>query len=148
MKDDQKTKKQLIEELNNLGKHVAELKGFEEEIGQIRADHEKFTKAFIQNSIPVAIATLKEGRFIDVSGAFLVFMECKRNEVIGHTSAEIGFITEEERASFIHELNKKGRIQNIEVKFRTKGGALKYGLLNAVMTVSYTHLTLPTKRIV
>ena len=133
MKDDQKTKRQLIEELNEQRQRVAELEGIEEEIGQIRADHEKFTKAFLQNSIPVAITTLKEGRFIDVSGSFLVFMECKRNEVIGRTSAEIGFITEEQRVSFLHELTKKGRIENIEIKCRTKGGAGRFGLFNAVM---------------
>jgi PAS domain S-box-containing protein len=133
MEDDRKTKKQLIDELNEIRLRVAELKGFEDEIKQIRVKHEKFTKAFLQNSIPVGITTLREGRFVDVSDAFLRLMGHKRNEVVGHTSTEIGSITGEQRASFFNELNKKGRIENLEMEVRTKGGALRYGLFNAVM---------------
>jgi len=133
MDDEKKTKKQLIEELKELRQCVAELKGFGEEIEQTRVNQEKFTKAFLQNSIPVSITTLKEGRFVDVSDAFLRLSGRKRDEVVGHTSTEIGFITEEQRASFFNELNKRGRIENLEMKVRTKGGALRDGLFNAVM---------------
>jgi PAS domain S-box-containing protein len=133
MEDDKKTKKQLIEELNELRNRVAKLNSFEEEIKQTRVNHEKFTKAFLQNSVPASITTLKEGRFIDVSNVFLRLTGCKRDEVIGRTSTECGFITEEQRASFYNELNKKGRIENLEMKVRTKGGALRDGLFNAVM---------------
>ena len=132
MEDAKKTKKQLIEELKELRQCVAELKGFEEEIKQTRVNQEKFTKAFLQNSIPVSITTLKEGRFVDVSDAFLRQMGRKRDEVIGHTSTEFIF-TEEQRASFLNELTKRGRIENLEMKVRAKGGALRYGLFNAVM---------------
>ncbi len=133
MEDEKKTKRQLIEELKELRQCVAELKGFKEEIRQTRINQEKFTKAFLQNSIPVGITTLKEGKFVDVSDAFLRLMGRKRDEVIGHTSIEIGFITVEQRASFFEELNKRGRIENLEMVVRTKGGALRDGLFNAVM---------------
>jgi len=133
MEDDKKTKKQLIEELKDLRQCVAALKGFEEEIKQTRVNHEKFTKAFLQNSIPAAIVTLKDGRFVDVSDAFLRLIGRKRDEVVGHTSTGIGFITEEQRASFFNELNKRGRIENLEMDVRTKGGAVRHGLFNAVM---------------
>jgi PAS domain S-box-containing protein len=133
MDDDKKTKKQLIGELKELRQCVAELKGFEKEIEQIRENHDKFTKAFLQNSIPAGITTLKEGRFVDVSDAFLKLMGRKRDEVIGRTSIETGFITEEQRTLFYNELNKKGRVEDLEMEVRTKDGALRYGLFNAVM---------------
>jgi len=133
MDDDKKNKKQLIEELKELRQSVAELKGFEEEIKQTRVDQEKFTKAFLQNSVPASITTLKEGRFVDVSNAFLRLSGYNRDEVIGYTSVECGFITEEQRASFFKELNKKGRIENLEMKVGTKSGASRDGLFNAVM---------------
>jgi PAS domain S-box-containing protein len=133
MDDDKKTKKQLIGELKELRQCVAELKGFEEEIKKTRENHDKFTKAFLQNSIPAGITTLKEGRFVDVSDAFLRVMGRKRDEVVGHTSTEIGFITVEQRASFFNELNKRGRVENLEMIVRTKGGTLRHGLFNAVM---------------
>jgi PAS domain S-box-containing protein len=133
MEDGKKTRKQLIEELKELRQHVAELKGFEEEIEQTRVNQEKFAKAFLQNSIPVGITTLKEGRFVDVSDAYLRLMGRKRDEVVGHTSTGIGFITAEQRESFFEELNKRGRIENFEMKVRTKDGTLRDGLFNAVM---------------
>jgi PAS domain S-box-containing protein len=129
MEDEKKTKKQLIEELNELRQCVAELKGFEKEIEQTR----KFTKAFMQNSIPVAIMTSKEGRFVDVSDAFLRFTGRQRDEVIGRTSIECGIIAAEQRGVFYDELNKKGRVEDLEMEVRTKDGALRYGLFNAVM---------------
>ena len=92
MDDARKTKKQLIEELNCLRL---------EQIEQTRVTSEKFTKAFLQNSIPMTITTVKEGRFFDVSDAFLQLVGLKRHEVIGHTSREAGFITEEQRAFFL-----------------------------------------------
>lgn len=133
MEDEKKTKKQLIEEIKELRQCVAELNGFEEEIKQIRANQEKFTKAFLQNSIPVGITTLEEGRFVDVSDAFLRLVGRKRNEVVGYTSIEIGFITEEQRASFFNELNKRGRVENLEMEVGTKDGVLRDGIFNAVM---------------
>ncbi len=133
MEDERKTKKELIEEIHELRQDVAQLKGFEEEINTARLNQEKFTKAFLQNSIPVSITTLKEGRYVDVSDAFLKYMECRRDQIIGSTAVESGFITHEQRLSYIDELNKSGRIDNFEMEFRTKNGTLKYGLFNAVM---------------
>jgi len=133
MEDERKTKKQLIEELNQLRQSVAELKGFEKAIEQTRVNQEKFTKAFRQSSIPVGITTLKEGRFVDVSDVSLRFMGRKRDDVIGHTTTEIGFITEEQRTSFFEKLNKSGSIENHEMKVKTKDGVLRYGLFNAVL---------------
>jgi PAS domain S-box-containing protein len=80
----------------------------------------------------MSITTLKEGRFVDVSDAFLRQMGRKRDEVVGHTSKEIVF-TEDQRASFFNELNNRGRIENLEMEVRTKGGALRHGLFNVVM---------------
>ena len=133
MEDERKTKKQMIEELNELRHSVSELKGFAEEISQTRIDQEKFTKAFLNNSIPVGITTLKDGRYIEVSDSYLSLMGRKREEVIGSTTIETGFITQEQRKSFFHELNKNGSVENFEMEVKTKGGALRQGLFNAVM---------------
>jgi PAS domain S-box-containing protein len=133
MENEKKTKKQLIEELKELSQCVAELKGFEEEIKQTRVNQEKFTKAFLHNSIPAGIITLQEGRFVDVSNAFLRLMGRRRDEVVGHTPTEIGFIIEEQRVIFFNELTKRGRIENLETEVRAKDGALRHGLFNAVM---------------
>ncbi len=130
MEDENKTNKQLITELGELRQSVVTLKVIEEQFNQAKVDQEKFTKAFLQNSIPVSIATLKEGRIIDISDAFLDLIGRKRDEVIGHTSIELGLLTEEQRAYALNELNKSGRIKNFESAINLPGIGLRYGIFN------------------
>jgi PAS domain S-box-containing protein len=124
MEDEKKTKKQLIEELNCLRL---------EQIEQAKVNSEKFTKAFLQNSIPTIITAIKDGRAVEVSDAFLRLAGLKRHEVIGRTAVEGGFFTEEQRAVFFNELNKNGRVENLEMGINTGDGSLRYGLFNSVM---------------
>ena len=132
MNDQKKTKKQLIEELEGLRRSVAEMHGFAAEIKYLRADQEKFTKAFLHSSTPVAVTTLREGRFVDANSAFLQFSGYERNEIIGSTSMELGMVAEEQRTPLIDKINRGGRIENIEITVNTKTGGLKQGLLSAV----------------
>jgi len=124
VEDERKTKKQLIEELNCLRF---------EKIEQAKVNSEKFTKAFLQNSIPTIITAIKDGRAVEVSDAFLRLVGRKRHEVIGYTAIEGGFLTEKQRAAFFNELNKNGRVENLEMEISTGDGLLRYGLFNSVM---------------
>lgn len=124
MDDERKTKKQLIEELHALRHELIE---------QTRVTQEKFTKAFLQNSFPTVISTAKEGRVVDASNTFFSLVGLKRDEVVGRTSIEIGYLTQEQRASFVNELSKSGCLENFEMEIKAKSGALKYGLFNIVM---------------
>jgi len=124
MEDEKKTKKQLIEELNALRLEKSE---------QTRVTSEKFTKAFLQNSIPTIITSVKDSSVVEVSDAFLRLVGLKRHEIIGHTAVEGGFITKEQRVTFFNELNKNGRIENLEMEVNPKGKGLRYGLFNSVM---------------
>ena len=133
MNDESKTKKQLIAEIGELRREVDSLKDCEEQLRQMKDNYQKFTKAFLQNSLPMGLTTLAEGRFVDVSDSFLNMIGRRRDEVIGHTSREIGAITDEQRAAFFTELNSRGRVENLEVQVRTKNGELRNGLFNAVM---------------
>ncbi|MEI6610888.1 MAG: PAS domain S-box protein, partial [Deltaproteobacteria bacterium] len=124
MEDERKTKKQLIEELNCLRL---------EQIEQAKINSEKFTKAFLQNSIPTVITAIKDGRVVEVSDAFLRLVGRKRHEVIGYTAVEGGFLTEKQRAAFYSELNKNGLVENLEMEISIGDGLLRYGLFNVVM---------------
>ena len=117
-----KSKKQLVKDLSETPINISNLKDTEG----------KFAKVFLENAIPMGITALNDGRFIDVSNAFLKLMGCNRDEIVGHTSIETGFITPEDRALFFQEMDKKGKIENYEMNFRMKGGVLRHGLFNAV----------------
>ena len=60
-------------------------------------------------------------------------MGLTQDEVIGHTSTELRSITNEQRSSFFSELNKSGRVENLEMSVMIKDGELRHGLFNAVM---------------
>lgn len=133
MKDQAKTKNQLINELTELRRQIANVNNIEEEYRQLKKSNEKFTKAFMQSAVPMYITTLEEGKFIDVSNAFLKFTGFRRDEIIGRTSLEIGYITKEQRTVLFNELNQKGCVENLELKVGTKHGGVGYGLFNAIM---------------
>jgi PAS domain S-box-containing protein len=99
----------------------------------LRESEKKFATAFLKNSVPAAITTVKEGRYIEVSEAFLNIMGMKRSEIIGKTSTGIGFITPEQRTIFLNEYSQKGSVINLELQVRTKGEGKRYGLFNSVM---------------
>jgi PAS domain S-box-containing protein len=107
------------------------LKSTENELKQTKKNQEQFAKAFMENSTPMLISTASEGRYVDVNEAFLTYMGYKREEIIGHTSTEIGFLTKEQRSILLNEMNRKSRFENFELQAKTKSGELKYGLFNS-----------------
>ena len=146
MKDDAKTKKQLISELKEIRQFVAELLNeyhdiqdlsdlnhFKEAAINMRKDQEIFMKSFSQNALAMALASRKESCLVEVNEAFLKLSGFKRREVIGNTVTGLGLITDEQRTAILDQLNNKGRIENYEVEFLTKNRKKIRGLINAVM---------------
>ncbi|MBA4417838.1 MAG: hypothetical protein C0392_08000, partial [Syntrophus sp. (in: bacteria)] len=135
MNNTSKTKQELIEEISFLKQRIKELEQSEVERMQIgkklRESEDKFAVAFLKSAIPMAITTIREGRYTDVNEAFSKVMGLKREDLIGNTSTGIGYITPEQRALFLNELNKKGYVENLELLMRIRGGEARYGLFNS-----------------
>ena len=127
MKDESKTKGQLISELNELRQQIVAAKEFEE---VLRDRCERFETAFLKNLTPMAITTVEEGRYVDVNEAFEIIIGIKREKIIGNTPIDIGYITADQRAAFLSELNTKGYAENFEVETRTTGNEIRYVLFN------------------
>lgn len=82
---------------------------------RLRQSEERFSKAFRASPIILSIARLADGQFIDVNEAFLAAVGLSREEVIGHTSQEIGLWRNEgDRESFVEELRRNGCVRNRE----------------------------------
>ena len=93
---------------------------------------ERFRKAFNANPEPISIATIAEGRYIDVNESFLRITGYRREEVIGRTSLELNFWERpEDRAQLVEKLTKQGSVRDIEFTFRTKSGEKRTGLDSA-----------------
>jgi two-component system cell cycle sensor histidine kinase/response regulator CckA len=100
-------------------------------IEELKAE-ERFRKAFNANPEPITIATVSEGRYIDVNESFLRVTGYRREEVIGRTSLDLGFWNRpEDRAKLIETLDKQGSVSDLEISFRTKSGEQRTGLDSA-----------------
>ena len=103
----------------------------QQEMKERVAAEEKFAKAFRSCPNPIAIATLKEGRFVDTNNSFLLMSGYTQAEIIGNTIANIHLesaITT--YADIVQRSQEKGFVHNQEFQFSTKYGEIKTVLLS------------------
>ncbi|NPV04930.1 MAG: PAS domain S-box protein [Syntrophaceae bacterium] len=98
----------------------------------LRLSEERFSKAFHASPAPLAIATIDEGRYIDVNERFLEMLGCARDEIIGRSSVEMGFWADSAvRQDLVARLRREGRVRDAPVARRTKDGRLRQTLWSA-----------------
>jgi len=134
--DENKTKEELIAELAKLRQRIVELERLETESLQmetaLRLSEEKYAKAFLCNPEPISITNLRDGRYVEVNEAFLKVTGYKYHEVIGHTVQELEiYAVAEKRNYLIKQIQEKGSIRNLQIKFRIKSGEVRTFLLSA-----------------
>src|SRR2546427_3457033 len=96
---------------------------------KLRQSEERFSKAFLASPAAITIATLAEGRFIDVNDSFLHLMGYSREEIIGRTALGMDmWLSADDRSSFAERLREQGFVRNYECAFRTKSGEIREGL--------------------
>ena len=113
-----------------LEKRLADLKQAEtalaEAEGGRRLSEDKFQKVFRSSPIPFSITTLKEGRFLDVNGAFERRYGYSREEVLGRTVHDLNIWEDPaDRVRMVTQLQKSGPIRNVITRLRTKSGEIK-----------------------
>jgi PAS domain S-box-containing protein len=98
----------------------------------LRLSEEKFAKAFHSSPVEIVISTLQDDQYLEVNAAFERNSGFTRDEVLGHTSMELGmWINPEDRAPLIEDIEKHGRLQDQEIRFRTKSGNTRVTLCSA-----------------
>jgi PAS domain S-box-containing protein len=121
-------------EVQHILSHIYDITQRKEAENALRISEEKFSKAFDRSPLWVVITTLKEGRYLEANETFLQETGYTREEVIGHTSDELGLrLDSREREEFVRLLRKKGTVRNLEVKRRIRSGEIKDMLLSAEM---------------
>ncbi len=103
----------------------------QQEIAEKTAAEDKFAKAFRACPNPIAIATVAQGRFIEVNQSFLQMSGYTQSEVVGQTIKQI--YSQSALEIYIQTLNKsqsRGFVRNQELEFRTKSGQTKTVLLS------------------
>jgi two-component system, cell cycle sensor histidine kinase and response regulator CckA len=99
----------------------------------LRQSEEKFSKAFHSNPVPMCIVDVdRNGYFLEINDAFEGITGYRRDEVIGHTSTELGIYCDprdllESRRRILTD----GSYRNLEIRFRKKNGDVIVGLVSA-----------------
>ncbi len=98
----------------------------------LRQSEEKFSKAFRTIPDGITIATLKDGRFIEVNDAARRIIGYTREEMLGKSTLELNFWPNpEERNKLFQLLREKGKVRNEEIVLRIKSGELRNVLISA-----------------
>jgi len=107
----------------------AEMRRTEEEL---RNSAEKFLKAFQANPSGIAITEMETGRYLDVNESFGRLYGHTREEMVGHTSLEMGIWgRSNERDRLIHRLLADGRVRDLEMHTHTRHGSPRTVMVNA-----------------
>ncbi|MBI3301005.1 MAG: PAS domain S-box protein [Deltaproteobacteria bacterium] len=107
---------------------ITERKRMEE---ALRQSEERFSKAFRASPLQISITTLAEGRYLDANDSFLRLVGYDREEVIGHTAAELRlWVNPEDRATLAQMLDQRQPVHETEIKFHTKSGEIRDGLVS------------------
>lgn len=88
----------------------------------LRESEEKFSLAFQRAPVAAAITVLEDGTYLEVNDRFMELGDFKREEVLGKTSIEIGWLRAEDRQRVIDVLRKNGSVANLEITSYAKDG--------------------------
>jgi PAS domain S-box-containing protein len=120
--------------LTEVATHIAGI-AIEHERAQesLHASEERFGKAFNANPHPMSLATLDDGRIIEINESFVELSGYARPELIGRTSLEAIWEMPLSRSELVQRVKDKGAVRNIEAKIRTRAGKTRIVLLSSLI---------------
>ena len=91
----------------------------------MRESEERFSKAFKNSPVPQIITRFGDFRYVDANESVLRLLEYTREELIGHTSAELTLLVDSnKRDQGISAVREQGELRDLETKVRTKSGKI------------------------
>jgi len=147
MRDEEKTKAQLISELIELRRQISNLPDGEtpseleehttrgqKAQNSMRLLMDSITTAFNQSPCPMVINSLSDGCQLAVNDSFLHLTGYSREEFLGHDHNHLNLLVNtNEYTEIIKKLKDQGSVQNREICFRSKAGDIYYGLISATI---------------
>jgi len=76
--------------------------------------------SFMKSPIPMCIATIKDGTYVDVNETALKYTGLKRKDMIGRRASDLGYFPAEQRHLLVDELKKQGFARNILLELNIK----------------------------
>jgi PAS domain S-box-containing protein len=98
----------------------------------LKRSEDIFRKAFYLSPDMCSISQIESGRYVLVSRSFAELLGYTEEELVGKTSFELNIWEDaESRKPLIELLRKDGMVMNYAVRFRTKDGDVRSGLMSA-----------------
>ncbi|BAU56198.1 sensor histidine kinase [Mucilaginibacter gotjawali] len=97
----------------------------------LKRSNARFLTIFNASPICIAIARTDNGEYEDVNPALLEMLEFKREEIIGHSAADLSIITADYRQYFADRMVDHGSIKNEDTILKGKNGDIKHCILSA-----------------
>jgi len=92
----------------------------------LRISEEKFNKAFHSSPIGIAISGKANGLFIEANDVFFKMVGYEMDEIIGHTSLELGiWVDPKQRQHILDRTEHERAILNEEIRIRMKSGEVR-----------------------
>lgn len=113
----------LPSEVETQIRSAAARRSLKEQKKALGESEERFRKAFGASPVGITITAGAEARIIDANDAFLRLVERTRDEVIGHTDAELQYVVQDEAFEKLRAtVDEKGSARDAELHLRTKSG--------------------------
>ena len=122
--------RELREANEKLIREIEERKRAEETLKESEA---QFRSLFEFSPQGIALTEIDTGKLIQVNEQFAKITKTNRDEIIGRTTTELGFYSEEDRKRFVDEMTSKGRVDNLEMDFQAKDKSIINTLLSATV---------------
>lgn len=108
--------------------YIERLRSSEE---SLRRSEQRFISIFRHSPVPLALLRMPDSRFVEVNDFWFKDFGYSREEVIGHTSVEVGlWVDPADRQPMIDALLNHGIIDRHEVRYRRKDGSIAICLLS------------------
>ena len=91
----------------------------------LRESEQTFRTFFDLSPQAIALMETATGKLIDVNKKFSELTHYDRKEILGRTTTEAGFCSEEDRRRCLKELEASGETQGFEMDFRVKDGSVR-----------------------
>jgi PAS domain S-box-containing protein/putative nucleotidyltransferase with HDIG domain len=118
MKDQDRTKKQLVDDLDTLRMRVDQMERLEDRQGKRGED---LYSNFFEESRDAIIIAGRDGRFVDFNQSALDLLGYTREEMRGMDVSRLS-IDPEDREKFIREIREVGSVTDFDIRLRKKNG--------------------------
>lgn len=91
-----------------------------------RRSEKLLSTVFQASPDPISLTTMKDGRYVDVNESFLKALGWRRADVVGRTSAEIGFWKDSDfRQRMVEALKRDGFVRDLPGRVRQPNGEVR-----------------------